>query len=81
MIVVDDATRLPLRPGENVTTRTVRFRTLGCWPVTAAMCSDARDLQSVVSGTLTAGSSERQGRISDKEGAGSLERQKRQGYF
>lgn len=81
VIVVDEAARLPLRPGESVTTQIVRFRTLGCWPVTAAVPSEARDLASVIRETLTAGASERQGRLSDKEGAASLEHQKREGYF
>lgn len=81
LIVVDEPSRMPLRPGENVTTRSVRFRTLGCWPVTAAIASDASDLAAVVHETLSAGTSERQGRLSDRDGAGSLERQKREGYF
>ena len=81
LIVVDDPPRLPLRPGETVTKRSVRFRTLGCWPVTAAIASEAHDLASVVRETLVAGASERQGRLSDREGTGSLERQKREGYF
>lgn len=81
LIVVDEPLRKPLRPGENVTTRTVRFRTLGCWPVTAAIASDASDLAAVVHETLSAGTSERQGRLSDRDGAGSLERQKWEGYF
>jgi sulfate adenylyltransferase subunit 2 len=81
LIVVDEPERMPLRPGEVILTETVRFRTLGCWPVTAAIRSEARDLPAVVRETLTAGTSERQGRLSDKEGAGSLERQKREGYF
>ena len=81
VIVVDDPARLPLQPAENAETRTVRFRTLGCWPVTAAIRSEARDLASVVRETLAAGASERQGRLSDREGSGSLERQKCEGYF
>ena len=81
LIVVDDANRMRFRPGEAVETRRVRFRTLGCWPVTAAVESDAEDLESVVRETLFASSSERQGRLSDREGSGSLEQQKREGYF
>ncbi|WP_245439971.1 sulfate adenylyltransferase subunit CysD [Mesorhizobium sp. Z1-4] len=81
LIVVDKPARLPLQPGENATTETVRFRTLGCWLVTAAIRSEARDLASVVRETLTAGASEREGRPSDRDGARSLERQKRKGYF
>ena len=80
-IVVDDPERMRLRPGEQITTRKVRFRTLGCWPVTGAIASDADDLRSVVDETLRAASSERQGRISDGEDGGSLEQKKREGYF
>lgn len=81
LIVLDDAARMPLRPGEEVAMRQVRFRTLGCWPVTAAIASDAADLGSVVLETLGATASERQGRLADRDGAGSLEEQKRAGYF
>ncbi len=81
LIVVDDEPRMRLRAGENVETKTVRFRTLGCWPVTAAVESEATDLTSVVRETLAASGSERQGRISDGEDGGSLEQKKREGYF
>lgn len=81
LIVVDDAARMRLRAGETAETRTVRFRTLGCWPVTAAVESSAIDLSSVVQETLAATGSERQGRISDGVDGGSLERKKREGYF
>ncbi|MCW5737097.1 MAG: sulfate adenylyltransferase subunit CysD [Enhydrobacter sp.] len=81
LIVVDDPDRLPLLAGESVATKHVRFRTLGCWPVTAAIESQASDLASVVLETLVSSVSERQGRISDREGGGSLESQKQQGYF
>lgn len=77
-IVVDDPARMRWRPGEEATRESVRFRTLGCWPVTAAEPSQAATLTDVVAETLTARSSERRGRIGD---AGSLENQKRQGYF
>ena len=80
-IVVDDESRMRFQPGENVHTKTVRFRTLGCWPVTGAVESDATDLAAVVYETLNASSSERQGRISDGEDGGSLEQKKREGYF
>lgn len=78
LIAVDDperARRLGLGPAAP---ELVRFRSLGCWPVTAAARSDARDLPSVVRETLFAHVSERSGRVSD---AGSLEEQKRDGYF
>jgi sulfate adenylyltransferase subunit 2 len=77
-IVVDDPARMRWRPGEEARRESVRFRTLGCWPVTAAEPSHAATLTDVVSETLTAKASERRGRIGD---AGSLENQKRQGYF
>ena len=81
LIVIDDAARMRFRAGETAETKTVRFRTLGCWPVTAAVESSATDLSSVVQETLAATGSERQGRISDGEDGGSLERKKREGYF
>lgn len=80
-IVVDDESRMRFQPGDQVSTRTVRFRTLGCWPVTGAIESEAADLMAVVDETLRASSSERQGRISDGEDGGSLEQKKREGYF
>jgi sulfate adenylyltransferase subunit 2 len=80
-IVVDDERRMRFQPGEHISTRKVRFRTLGCWPVTGAIESDAADLRSVVKETLRASASERQGRISDGEDGGSLEQKKREGYF
>ncbi|MNS80011.1 Sulfate adenylyltransferase subunit 2 [compost metagenome] len=73
--------RLPLAPGETPVLKTVRFRTLGCWPLTAAVESTARTLEAVVAETLSARTSERQGRLIDKDGAGSMERKKQEGYF
>jgi sulfate adenylyltransferase subunit 2 len=81
LIVVDDDSRMRLQPDDQVTIRMVRFRTLGCWPVTGAIASEAEDLRSVVQETREASSSERQGRISDGEDGGSLEQKKREGYF
>ncbi|MCA6224159.1 MAG: phosphoadenosine phosphosulfate reductase family protein, partial [Phenylobacterium sp.] len=80
-IVVDDVSRMRLDPGDRITERTVRFRTLGCWPVTGAIESEADDLRAIVSETLLSAVSERQGRISDGEDGGSLEQKKREGYF
>jgi sulfate adenylyltransferase subunit 2 len=80
-VVVDDADRMRFRAGECPETRKVRFRTLGCWPVTGAIQSTAGNLRSVVAETFLASSSERQGRISDGEDGGSLEQKKREGYF
>ncbi|MEO9078880.1 MAG: sulfate adenylyltransferase subunit CysD [Rhodanobacter sp.] len=81
LLVVDDAGRMRCRTGERVCTRFVRFRTLGCWPVTAAIESNAFDLPSVVLENAISKGSERQGRLGDAESGGSLERQKREGYF
>lgn len=80
-IVVDDPARMRFQPGETMETRTVRFRTLGCWPVTGAIESDAADLPAIVREMREARTSERQGRLSDGEDGGSLERKKREGYF
>lgn len=80
ILVVDDD-RLPLAPGEQVVPRSVRFRTLGCWPLTAAVASNATDLDSVVAETLAARTSERQGRLIDHDQAGAMERKKQEGYF
>ncbi len=79
-IVLDDA-RMPLAPGEKPRMRRVRFRTLGCWPLTAAMPSGAADIESVVAETLAASSSEREGRLIDHDQAGAMERKKQEGYF
>ena len=61
--------------------RQVRFRTLGCWPLTAAIPSTATDIESVVAETLATRSSERQGRLIDHDEAGAMERKKQEGYF
>ena len=80
LLVLDDE-RLPLRQGEKVEIQRVRFRTLGCWPLTAAVRSDASDLEGVIEETLTASVSERQGRLIDHDDAGGMERKKQEGYF
>ncbi len=79
-ILVDD-NRLPLTPGEKPEQRMVRFRTLGCYPLTAAIESDAEDLTGVIQEMLVARTSERQGRIIDQDEAASMEKKKREGYF
>ena len=81
LIVVDEPERMRFRPGEFIVEQTVRFRTLGCWPVTGAIVSGATDLAGVLQETLASPTSERQGRIGDQDAGGSLERQKREGYF
>ena len=80
LIMVDDE-RMPLRPGEVARTRSVRFRTLGCYPLTGAVESEARTLREVIAETMSVRSSERQGRAIDADEAGSMERKKKEGYF
>jgi sulfate adenylyltransferase subunit 2 len=80
-LLLRDDGRMALRPGEHVEMKRVRFRTLGCWPLTAAIESDATDLDSVVAETLAARVSERQGRLIDHDEAGAMERKKQEGYF
>lgn len=79
-IMVDDD-RFPLAPGETPRIETVRFRTLGCYPLTGAIRSQATTLPEIVAETLAARDSERQGRAIDKDGAASMERKKQEGYF
>jgi sulfate adenylyltransferase subunit 2 len=80
LLVLDD-NRLHLADTEKVVPRRVRFRTLGCWPLTAAIESEASDLLSVVMETLAARTSERQGRLIDHDQAGAMEKKKLEGYF
>jgi len=80
LIMVDDA-RMQLRPGEVPVMRKVRFRTLGCYPLTGAIESDADTLEAVVAETLGARTSERQGRVIDQDPSASMERKKQEGYF
>jgi len=80
LIVVDDE-RMRLEPGETPVTRKVRFRTLGCWPLTAAIDSDATDIDAVVEETLAVRISERAGRLIDNDTVGAMEMKKREGYF
>ncbi len=80
IIMVDDD-RLKLEDGEEVKTGKIRFRTLGCYPLTGGCFSEAETLDSIVEETLSAVTSERTTRIIDKEAVGSMERRKREGYF
>jgi sulfate adenylyltransferase subunit 2 len=80
LIMVDDD-RMPLVDGEQPVTRRVRFRTLGCYPLTGAMESDADSLPAIIAEMLAARSSEREGRVIDHDQAASMERKKREGYF
>lgn len=79
-IMVDDE-RLPLEPGETPQMRQVRFRTLGCYPLSGAIESDATSLEDIVREMLSARTSERQGRLIDTDEAASMEKKKREGYF
>lgn len=79
-ILVDDD-RLPLQPGERPEWRRVRFRTLGCYPLTGAIESNATTLEEIVAETFNARSSERQGRLIDSDQPGSMEKKKQEGYF
>ena len=78
--MVDDD-RMRLLPGENIEHKSVRFRTLGCYPLTGGIESTADTLDGIVKETLQAVTSERTSRVIDHEGAGSMERRKREGYF
>lgn len=80
LLVLDDD-RMPLRPGETARMHRVRFRTLGCWPLTAAVESDADTLEAIVREISDASLSERQGRAIDHDPSASMERKKREGYF
>lgn len=80
LIMVDDD-RLPLAEGEEPQNRLVRFRTLGCYPLTGAIDSDADTLDAIVMEMLRARTSERSGRLIDHDEAGSMEKKKREGYF
>jgi len=80
LIMIDDD-RMPLLPGEQPTIKRVRFRTLGCYPLTGAIESDATTLTDVVGEMLRATTSERQGRAIDHDSSGSMEKKKQEGYF
>ena len=80
LIMVDDE-RLPLREGEQPMRKRVRFRTLGCYPLTGAVESDADTLEAVIAEMLQARTSERQGRVIDHDPSASMEKKKQEGYF
>jgi sulfate adenylyltransferase subunit 2 len=80
LIMVDDD-RLPLEPGEKPRMEMVRFRTLGCYPLSGAIESEADTLEKVIEEMLMARTSERQGRLIDHDQSGSMEEKKREGYF
>ena len=80
LIMVDDE-RMPLLPGEQPEMRSVRFRTLGCYPLTGAVESEATTLPEIIQEMLLTKSSERQGRVIDHDAAASMEKKKQEGYF
>lgn len=80
LIMVDDE-RMPLEPGETPKLKKVRFRTLGCYPLTGAVASRATTLPEIIQEMLLTRTSERQGRVIDHDGAASMEQKKREGYF
>ena len=81
MLIMQDDERMPLLPGESLTMKNVRFRTLGCYPLTGAMESEADNLPAIIKELLLAKSSERQGRVIDYDSAASMEKKKQEGYF
>ncbi|HVX36347.1 MAG TPA: sulfate adenylyltransferase subunit CysD [Hyphomicrobium sp.] len=80
-ILMQDDERLQPRAGEKIEMRKIRFRTLGCYPLTAAIESDADTIEAVVAETINAQTSERQGRLIDHDQAGAMEKKKQEGYF
>src|SRR5262249_39964028 len=81
MLIMVDDDRLPLRQGETPQDRVVRFRTLGCYPLSGAVESSAATVDEIVAELETSQSSERQGRLIDRDQAGAMEKKKREGYF
>jgi sulfate adenylyltransferase subunit 2 len=80
LIMVDDE-RMPIMPNETIEHRSIRFRTLGCYPLTGAVESHAATLSDIIAEMLVATTSERQGRLVDHDQAGSMEKKKQEGYF
>jgi sulfate adenylyltransferase subunit 2 len=80
LIMVDDD-RMRLHPGEKPMMKSVRFRTLGCYPLTGAVESEASTLTQIIQEMLLTTTSERQGRVIDHDSAGSMEKKKQEGYF
>ncbi|OSQ46069.1 sulfate adenylyltransferase subunit CysD [Thalassospira alkalitolerans] len=81
MLIMVDDDRMPLNPGETPEMKSVRFRTLGCYPLTGAVESEATTLPDIIQEMLLTRSSERQGRMIDHDEAGSMEKKKQEGYF
>ena len=76
-----DTERMPLAPGEKPMLKKVRFRTLGCYPLTGAIESEADTLPAIIQEMLLTKTSERQGRVIDHDAAASMEKKKQEGYF
>jgi sulfate adenylyltransferase subunit 2 len=81
MLIMRDDERMPTRAGEHIETRMVRFRTLGCYPLTGAVESQAATLADIIAEMRSSRSSEREGRVIDHDGSGSMEQKKQEGYF
>lgn len=81
MLIMRDDERMELKPGEKVEELDVRFRTLGCYPLTGAVLSNASDLSSIREEMRQSRTSEREGRVIDKDGSASMEEKKQEGYF
>ncbi len=81
LIMIDDFDRIDLHEGEKVEEKMVRFRTLGCWPLTGAVESEATTLPEIIQEMLLTTTSERQGRMIDHDAAASMEKKKQEGYF
>ena len=81
MLIMVDDDRMKIHPGETVEEKMVRFRTLGCYPLTGAIESDAATLPAILREMLIARTSERSGRLIDHDDAASMEKKKREGYF
>ena len=80
LIMVDDA-RLKIKPTERVENKSVRFRTLGCYPLTAAIESNATTVDEIINELKSSQTSEREGRLIDHDQIGAMERKKQEGYF
>ncbi len=81
MLIMRDDARMPLRPGETVEMRSVRFRSLGCYPLTGAVESEATTLAEIIAEMRAMRVSERSDRAVDHDGVGSMEQKKLEGYF
>ena len=81
MLIMIDDDRLKLHENEQIEIKKIRFRTLGCYPLTGAIESDANDLSSIILEILNSKNSERQGRAIDLDSSSSMEKKKHEGYF